>query len=135
MAIMVGLHFVIPLVQLISSSWRLVGGTTVLVVGVALNLWADSHFKRAGTTVKPFEVTTALIETGPFAVSRHPMYLGMVLILAGIALALGTLSPWLVIPIFVWQISVRFIAVEERKLEAAFGVRYLEYKAKVRRWL
>jgi protein-S-isoprenylcysteine O-methyltransferase Ste14 len=63
------------------------------------------------------------------------MYLGMTLILVGIALALGSLTPWLVIPVFIWQITVRFIAAEERKLEATFGNSYLEYKRRVRRWL
>ncbi|MGO9444853.1 MAG: methyltransferase family protein [Thiobacillaceae bacterium] len=134
-ALMVALHFVVPLAHVWATSWRIVFGGAVLVVGVVLNLWADRLFTRAGTAVKPFEPSTALIESGPFSITRHPMYLGMTLILAGIALALGTLSPWLVVPVFVWQITVRFIGAEERKLEATFGRSYLEYKRRVRRWL
>ncbi len=103
--------------------------------GVGLNLWADGQFKRAGTTVKPFEETTVLVQTGAFGLSRHPMYLGMMLILVGLAIALGSLTPWLVLPAFAWLVASRFMAAEERKLEGAFGARYLEYKAKVGRWL
>jgi len=100
-----------------------------------VNLWADRLLKQKGTSVKPFEPTSVLIVDGPFRFSRNPMYLGMVLILAGIALALGTLSPWLVVPVFMWQIMRRFIVAEEAKLAAAFGNRYIEYRRKVRRWL
>jgi protein-S-isoprenylcysteine O-methyltransferase Ste14 len=63
------------------------------------------------------------------------MYLGMTLILIGVALGLGTLSPWLVIPMFVLSIQERFIKMEERKMESEFGAEYLAYEQKVRRWL
>ena len=114
---------------------RVVCAAFVIAAGVGLNLWADAQFKRASTTVKPFEPTTALIESGPFSFSRHPMYLGMLLIMSGIALILGSLSPWVIIPLFAWQLSRRFVDPEERKLEASFGERYREYKNRVRCWL
>ncbi|HUL93042.1 MAG TPA: isoprenylcysteine carboxylmethyltransferase family protein [Burkholderiales bacterium] len=132
---MIALHFLVPLVQLFTSTWHVVAGGCLLATGVGINLWTDSLFKRKGTSVKPFERTTALITEGPFTFTRHPMYLGMVLILAGVALCFGSLSPWLALPVFVWQITRRFIVAEEVKLEATFGARYVEYKDKVRRWL
>jgi len=135
MVAMVVLHLFVPLAQLASSWWRLVGGSAVLVGGVAVNLWADRLFKRAGTSVTPFEASTVLIVEGPFALSRNPMYLGMVLILVGTAVGLGSLSPWIVIPVFVWQVQRRFILPEEAKLEGTFGSRYVEYKRATRRWL
>jgi protein-S-isoprenylcysteine O-methyltransferase Ste14 len=135
LVVMVILHWVAPLVQWAASPWRLVGGGAFIVAGAVLNIWADNLFKRAGTTVKPFEASTALIVDGPFALSRHPMYVGMVLILAGAALALGSLGPWIVVPLFVWQIRRRFVLPEEAKLEASFGERYVDYKRKTRRWL
>jgi protein-S-isoprenylcysteine O-methyltransferase Ste14 len=85
--------------------------------------------------VKPFEPSTSLVMAGPFAFSRNPMYLGMALVLAGIATALGSTTPWIVTPLFMWQVTRCFIVPEEHKLQATFGSRYLEYKAKVRRWL
>jgi protein-S-isoprenylcysteine O-methyltransferase Ste14 len=117
------------------SAWRIAAGLPLLLAGAVLNVWADQLFKRAGTTVKPFEPSTALIVTGPFALTRHPMYLGMALALAGVALALGSATPWAVLPVFAWLITRRFIIPEERKMEATFGARYLEYAVKVRRWL
>lgn len=124
-----------PGAQLFSSLWRLAPGALILVAGLWLNVWADSLFKQAGTSVKPFEPTTVLVVTGPFAFSRHPMYLGMAFVLVGIAVALGSTIPWLVIPLFAWQVTNRFILPEERKLENAFGSKYAEYKSRVRRWL
>lgn len=134
-ALMVLLHLFVPGTQLVSSPWRFVPGALFLVLGLWLNVWADKLFKQAGTSVKPFEPTTVLITRGPFAFSRHPMYLGMTFVLVGIVVALGSATPLLVVPLFVWQAINRFIIPEERKLENTFGWTYTEYKSRVRRWL
>ena len=63
------------------------------------------------------------------------MYLGMTFVLVGIVVALGSATPLLVVPLFVWQAINRFIIPEERKLENTFGWTYTEYKSRVRRWL
>ena len=132
---MAALHLLVPVTQLFTSPWRVIVGGCPLGAGIAINLWADKLFKEKGTSVKPFEPSTALVTDGPFAFTRHPMYLGMLLILAGVALCLGSLSPWLVVPAFVWQITRRFVRPEEAKLEVTFGESYREYKRRVRRWL
>ena len=59
----------------------------------------------------------------------------MAIVLAGIAIGLGSATPWLVIPLFIWQLTVRYVVPEELKLKASFGSEYLEYMAKVRRWV
>ncbi|MGD0960803.1 MAG: isoprenylcysteine carboxylmethyltransferase family protein [Methylomonas sp.] len=132
--LMLGLHILLPVAQLVVFPWRMAGAALV-AIGVALNLWAFMLFKQAGATVKPFEPSMTLVLKGPFAFSRNPMYLGMLLTLAGIAVALGSATPWLVVPWFVWLVARRFIVVEESKLESAFGNHYIAYKEKVRRWL
>lgn len=134
LVLMAALHFVAPLAQLIAWPWRLLGGLPILVGG-ALNVLCSRQFEQRGTTVKPFEESQALIVDGPFRYSRNPMYLGMGLILVGIAVLLGTLTPFLALPVFVWLVSVRFIVPEERALAQRFGSEYLDYKKKVRRWV
>jgi protein-S-isoprenylcysteine O-methyltransferase Ste14 len=83
----------------------------------------------------PFTQSTALVTGGIYRWTRNPMYLGMMSGLIGLAVLLGTLSAFLPIPLFVWQIRRKFVLPEEAFLEGIFGGRYLEYKARVRRWL
>jgi protein-S-isoprenylcysteine O-methyltransferase Ste14 len=85
--------------------------------------------------VVPFSDATVLVTAGPYRFTRNPMYLGMAGILAGTAIWLGSITPWLVLPAFMRLIAERFIAPEEAMLERAFGSRYREYCAAVRRWL
>jgi protein-S-isoprenylcysteine O-methyltransferase Ste14 len=102
------------------------------LIGVVLNLLADRAFKFNQTTVKPFEESSTLITTGIFRYSRHPMYLGMVFILAGLALIMGSLTPFILILAFLILMDRVFIKVEEQMLEKKFGESWLTYKAKVR---
>ena len=131
---MIALHFLLPWRRVIPHPWRLLGIAGVLV-GIVLALVADRAFKRHRTTVKPFEESTSLVTTGAYAISRHPMYLGFVLLLGGIAVLLGSLTPLLVVGVFAVLMERMFIRVEERMMEAQFGQAWLAYKAKVRRWI
>ena len=63
------------------------------------------------------------------------MYLGFVLVLVGVALQLGTLTPWIVVLAFVVLMDVLFIRPEEDMLEETFGQAFLDYKRRTRRWL
>ncbi len=101
---------------------------------MALAAVAARLFDRRGTTIKPFEESAALVVDGPFAYSRNPMYSGMVFVLFGVGMLLGTLTPFAIVPVFVWLVEARFIAVEEAALSSRFGGRYAEYKKVVRRW-
>ena len=96
---------------------------------------ADAAFKREKTTVKPFEKSTALVVSGVFTISRHPMYLGMVIILLGIAILMGTLTPFIVVVIFGILMELVFVEPEERMLEEQFGATWIAYKMKVRKWV
>jgi protein-S-isoprenylcysteine O-methyltransferase Ste14 len=127
-------HFFLPLAVVIPAPWMLVG-LIPLGCGIALNLSADGAFHRAGTTVKPFEESTALIMVGVFRISRNPMYLGFALVLCGAAILLGSLSPWAGVPVFILLVDGTYISVEERMLAARFGPAWREYASRVRRWI
>ena len=127
------LHVLIPGSQIISSPWRYLGFLP-LIMGTALNLLADQVFKQHKTTVQPFEESTFLVTHSVFRISRNPMYLGFVLLLIGIAILLGSVTPWLVVAGFPFLMENLFIQIEEAKLEAWFGSAWLEYKQRVRRW-
>ncbi len=110
-------------------------GITLVVIGVAIILWAALLFNRAKTGIVPFSQVTFLVLGGPYLYTRNPMYIGMALTLLGAAVFLASLAPFFVLPLFVLIINNRFILAEEAMLEEAFGEAYREYRAKVRRWL
>lgn len=131
---MLALHFLIPGPRLFGSfSW--LAGALPIAFGVVLNLWADRLFKRHGTEVKPFRDSSTLVLEGPFRFTRNPMYLGGLSMLAGIAIGLGTTTPFIVLPVSFWLTTAHFIRPEEEALARQFGERYGEYRRKVRRWL
>jgi protein-S-isoprenylcysteine O-methyltransferase Ste14 len=132
--VMVALHFVLPVKRILSFPWNLLG-LLPLALGAALNIVADRDLRDAETTVKPFQESAALVTTGAYRISRHPMYLGFVLILLGLAILLGSLSPFIVVPVFAIVMNRVFIRIEEQMLAEKFGQAWLDYKARVRRWV
>ncbi len=109
--------------------------TFVRLCGFALTASSALYFKKSATAIRPFETSTALVKGGPYRFTRNPMYLGMVLILIGTAIYLGSLTPWFVIPVFFLIIQECFIKHEEPFLKNIFGKEYQDYKCKVRRWI
>jgi protein-S-isoprenylcysteine O-methyltransferase Ste14 len=90
---------------------------------------------RARTSVLPHHTTTALVMSGPFCLTRNPLYLSLGLLLGGVAFAMNSLAGALVI--LPWAVVMRYgvIAREEQYLERKFGEDYRAYCRCVRRWL
>jgi len=128
------LHWLLPLKQLVVWPWRWFG-VLPLSAGIAVDLIANAMFNKRGTTVKPFEKSTVLVTTGLFAVTRNPFYLGMALILLGLAVLLGSATPLVVVPIYILAMTKAFIEAEEKMLEEAFGDQFRQYRERVRTWL
>ncbi len=128
------LHLAIPVATWLSWPGT-APGLPLVVAGTAGMVWAARLFHSRGTTIRPFETSSTLIVDGPYRVTRNPMYLGMVLILAGAAVLMGTVTPLAVIPLFVVIIRYLFIVEEERMLADRFGEAYADYRGKVRRWI
>lgn len=106
-------------------------------VGVVVAVLGVVSFRRAGTTVHPLEPgkTSALVVSGIYRVTRNPMYLGLLLLLAGWASYLGNAMAFLIAPLFVLYMNRFQIGPEERALASMFGEKFTTYKARVRRWL
>jgi len=131
---MVALRFLLPGWQIIAFPLALLG-LAPAALGLALSVVADQAFKKHRTTVKPFQESTALVTSGAYAISRHPMYLGFALILLGLAICMGAVTPFVVVPLFVILMELVFIRAEEQMMEAKFGQAWRDYKKKVRRWI
>lgn len=131
---MVVAHFVFPIERYWGTPSSLIG-LVPLVLGIGLNVLADRLFARHGTTVKPFEESAALVTAFPFSMTRNPMYLGITLMLLGVAMLLGTVTPLLLATVFPICMDVIFIREEESMLASRFGPEWERYRSQVRRWL
>lgn len=127
-------HRYAPALQLVVAPWNYTG-IFFVVTGLAMAALSAGAFHRAGTGIVPFSESTALVTHGFYRFTRNPMYLGMVLVLFGVDVLLGSLTPFLVLPIFALLIQRRFIVHEEALLAAQFGKDYSDFKNRVRRWL
>ncbi|WP_422072683.1 methyltransferase family protein [Tranquillimonas rosea] len=110
-------------------------GGLLIATGLALMLAAVLEMRRRRTTPLPHLMPSALVRTGVFRVSRNPIYLGDLLLLAGAGLALGSWLALLAVPVLAWLLDRRFIRPEEERLRTAFGHDFERYRAGVRRWI
>ena len=109
----------------------------LLAAGLALMALAAMQFIRAKTTINPMRPAraTALMVSGVFKLSRNPIYLADLLILAAFCVWLGNVINVLMLVFFVCYIARFQIEPEERALRTLFGETYSAYCANVRRWL
>jgi protein-S-isoprenylcysteine O-methyltransferase Ste14 len=126
----------VPLVHWITPPWNRLAAVFG-VAGVAISAAAVARFLQRKTTLNPAvpAKTSILVTEGVFRISRNPMYLGLVLLLIGWALWLGSVTPWLVVPLFGIGVTVAQIVPEERALAERFGESYVAYRRRVARWI
>ena len=138
-AVVVGLLFdwLLPayLLATVLSFWeRVVIGVLVMIAGAGLAVAARRRFIEAGTNENPWKPALRLATAGVYRYVRNPMYVGLILMAAGIGIALA--SDWtlvLLVPAaFVLHRGV--VLREERYLETKFGEDYRHYKASVAKW-
>ena len=114
---------------------RYVLAAALAVAALQLGLGALFRFRRSGTNPEPWRATTAIVTDGAYRFTRNPMYLGMALLYAAIAVAADSVVALILIVPLLIVIRYGVIAREERYLEAKFGDDYQRYKASGRRWL
>jgi protein-S-isoprenylcysteine O-methyltransferase Ste14 len=134
LAIMWPLHMLLPVYQYVHEPLAY-AGIILLFAGIVIAALAAGMFVKADTGLLPFEEATTLITGGFYRFTRNPMYLGMILVLLGVAILLGSVGALTPVLLFTVIIRYSFVAAEERFMEAAFGQQYLDYKARVRRWI
>ncbi|MCO6390287.1 isoprenylcysteine carboxylmethyltransferase family protein [Aliihoeflea aestuarii] len=110
-------------------------GALAVLGGAALIIMVIAKFRSRRTPVAPYAAAMHLVTDGPFAISRNPIYLGMVTIMFAVALVFGNLwfVPFAIATAF--AISLLAIRPEERHLEQRFGKAYRDYAKRVRRWI
>jgi len=110
-------------------------GAVVFALALLLVAWAIATITRTGSNVPTSLPTTTIVETGPYRFTRNPIYLGMFVGLAGLAVAFDSL--WLLATLAPFALVIRYgvVAREEAYLERKFDDVYRHYRARVRRWL
>ena len=115
-----------PAVLMSGVGLLLAGFTAVLVI----HFYMGENW-RSGTRE---DDRTRLITTGPFAISRNPMMLCVVVAQTGLFLALPSLFTLVCLAVGVWAVCAQ-VRVEERLLRQRFGAAYEAYAARTPRWL
>ena len=132
-AIAFGLQWWIPLPLAVPPILRTIGFLLV-VVGFMLGLAALHAFRRTRVTRTP-RGNQPLITASVYRFTRNPIYLGFLLMLAGIPLNAGSYWGIFLAPIMVFLFNRLVIVPEEKVLEQRFGAEYSDYRARVRRWV
>lgn len=116
---------------------RTVAAAGVALASVALAAGAARSFRRVGTTLDPKEPTEAsvLVTTGPHAVTRNPMYVGLTGLLLANAVRLGSWRSLAPTAAFVLAMDRIQIPYEETALRERFGEDFEHYRATVPRWV
>lgn len=111
--------------------------TGVPIVGLALGLfgWAIVTMRGGGASIPTHTATSTIVESGPYRLSRNPIYLSMILLLVGIGCWANSIwfLTWAAVAAIL--LTVYVIKREEQYLERKFGAVYSTYKRRVRRWL
>ena len=110
-------------------------GVAVFLAGIGFALPAARLMRSAHTTFNPNRATTTLLTTGRFHISRNPIYIGMLLNYAGLAIFFGTLWGLLLIPVVILLMNRWVILPEEEYLTRVFGEAYTTHKSATPRWV
>lgn len=118
----------------IPSSLRWLG-IVPIIAGLAFAALGRREFVRVQTNIWTFGQPGRLVTTGPFALSRNPMYLGMALVAVGAAISFGDVAAFGLAALFVVIADRWYIAFEEERMAATFGEAYETYRRSTRRWV
>ncbi len=121
----------------LGASTSLVLATSLFAVALAFDLAGLLAFRASRTTTNPLtpERASKLVTGGVYRVTRNPMYVGLCFILLAWAVYLSALLPFLGPLVYILYITRFQIVPEERVLRQLFGEQYIQYTARVRRWL
>jgi protein-S-isoprenylcysteine O-methyltransferase Ste14 len=121
--------------QAAPGPWNLIG-LIAIAAGLALYTWClVFHFRSYAASVRVGFSPPHLVATGPYGLSRNPMYVSGLLTWFGWTIFYGSPAVFVAL-VLLWAVfAFRVIPYEERQLEALFGDDYLAYKRSVRRWL
>jgi len=126
--------FPINLISLSLIPRVIVGGVFLLISGY----FSVNAFFALIKNKTPFDTsksTIKMVTDGAYRFSRNPLYLSLLLLLFGVAILLSSLWLFCTVPILYTLFLFKAVKLEESYLSQKFGEEYLNYSAKVRRWI
>ena len=136
-ALGIALQWLVPLPWIygLAALEATVMGVTMIVAAFAIDIWAAIVFRNHKTTIMPHQRSARLVTRGPFRFSRNPIYVGNLMVVAGLGLVLSNLWLLVLTPVLGFALQKLAITREERHMEALFADQWRDYKARVRRWI
>lgn len=113
------------------SGWMLTAGLVGTVLGLAFAVWARATLGMMWSGRVTLKDDHALVDRGPYAMARHPIYTGLVLALCATALARNSAMAWLGTLLVIAGLIIK-LKQEERLLEGHFGAQYADYRSRVK---
>ena len=109
----------------------------ILLIGVLILINPILKFRKSKTTIDPikFKKVNKLITSGIYKYSRNPMYLGLLMIVISTSIFYLNIFSMITPILFYYWINSFQIKREEIFLSEKFGIEYLFYKTKTRRWI
>ncbi len=130
-----GLNYYLKTTFGAATGWLKYLGFGLCIIGLGIALWCAILYRKAKTSILPHTKDSNMIETGPFARSRNPIYLSMLMVFVGVCLIVD--APAALMFIVPTYLALRYyvIAREEAYLTRRFGDEYISYQSRVRRWI
>jgi len=132
--LMILLHFIVPFQIVVHNPFNFFG-LFLIILGLVTARKVSKTFSKIDTEIHTFKKPRQIVTNGLFQYSRNPIYLGFVIVLIGLNIVLGSLTPFIVVLIFVFVTDYWYIPFEEKNMQEQFGQDYRNYKKKVRRWI
>ncbi len=118
----------------VGIAWMIAGGV-LFAMGVLFAAWALILMRTRRTTLSPFGAASSLLTTGPYRLSRNPIYLVLLLAQAAVALSFGLAVTLALLPVSGLLLDWFVIRREEAFLRTAFPAEFEAYAARTRRWI
>ena len=111
-------------------------GLLELALGVTILLSCVRAFYVSGRgTLAPWFPPVTLVRDGLYKWSRNPMYIGVLLIVAGLALGFRSQVLWIYVAVLAVAVHLRVVFGEEPFLARAYGDAWTDYRKRVPRWV
>lgn len=119
-----------------TPAWWNLTGLIAVALGLGLYAWClVNHYRSYRAAVRVSFSPPHLVITGPYKISRNPMYVAGLFAWCGWTVFYGSPAVFVGLVLLWSGFTFRVIPQEERQLEVLFGEEYLEYKRSVRRWI